>query len=139
MTHVDADHIEGVLKLLNDRALGMRFADTWFNGYRHLPIDELGAAQGEMLSAVIETRGLAWNAKFGGGPVEADRAGRLPCVELAGGFRLTLLTPGRPELVRLRKGLEREIPPAGLAPGSTRAELVQPQRMRRLTTLGNPP
>jgi len=135
MTHVDADHIEGILKLLNDRALGMSFGDIWFNGYRHLPTDELGAAQGEMLSAVIETRGLAWNAKFGGGPVEADRAGRLPCVELADGFRLTVLTPGRPELVRLRKVWEREIRRAGLAPGSTREALDLLQHSRRLTPM----
>jgi beta-lactamase superfamily II metal-dependent hydrolase len=135
MTHVDADHIEGILKLLNDRALGMSFGDIWFNGYRHLPTDELGAAQGEMLSAVIETRGLAWNAKFGGGPVEADRAGRLPCVELADDFRLTVLTPGRPELVRLRKVWEREIRRAGLAPGSTREALDLLQRSRRLTPM----
>jgi len=74
MTHVDADHIEGVLGLLNDRALGATFNDIWFNGYRHLPKDELGAAQGEMLSAVIETRELAWNVSFGGGPVQAGPA-----------------------------------------------------------------
>jgi beta-lactamase superfamily II metal-dependent hydrolase len=137
MTHVDADHIEGVLRLLNDRALGASFGDIWFNGYRHLPTDELGAAQGEMLSAVIETRGLAWNVRFGGGPVEADRTGRLPRVDLPGGLRLTLLTPGRPELVGLRRVWEREIRRAGFAPGSTREALDLLERSRRLTPMDN--
>ena len=135
MTHVDADHIEGVLRLLNDRALGATFKDIWFNGYRHLPKDELGAAQGEMLSAVIETRELAWNANFDGGPVQADLAASLPFAELAGGLRLTLLTPGRAELLRLRRVWEREIRRAGFAPGSTREALELLERSRRLTPM----
>jgi len=135
MTHVDADHIEGVLKLLNDKDLGVTFGDIWFNGYRQLPKDELGAAQGEMLSAIIETRELAWNATFGGGPVQAGPAASLPVAELAGGLRLTILTPGRAELLRLRQVWEREIRRAGLAPGSTRAALELLEHRRRLTAL----
>jgi beta-lactamase superfamily II metal-dependent hydrolase len=135
MTHIDADHIEGVLRLLNDQAIGASFEDIWFNGYRHLPKDELGAAQAEMLSAVIETRGLAWNASFAGGPVEADAASQLRCIELAGGLRLTLLTPGRTELIRLRRAWEREIRRAGFAPGSTRQALELLERSARLTPM----
>lgn len=135
MTHMDGDHIEGVLKLLNDRAIAASFEDVWFNGYRHLPTDELGAAQGEMLSAVIQTRGLAWNASFGGGPVEADTASKMKCVELPGGLRLTLLSPGRGELVRLRRVWEKEIRREGFAPGSTREALELLQRSARLTPM----
>jgi hypothetical protein len=135
MTHVDADHIEGVLRLLNDRALGAEFGDVWFNGFRHLPKDELGPAQGEMLSAVIEARDLAWNESFDGGPVEVDDASPLPRVELVGGLRLTVLAPGRPELVRLRRVWEREIRREGFVPGSTRDALALLQRQKRLTPL----
>jgi len=135
MTHVDADHIEGVLKLLNDRALGANFGDVWFNGYRHLPTDELGPAQGEMLSAVITTREMSWNASFGGGPVRADVGPALPYAELSGGLRLTLLTPGRAELVRLRRAWEREIRRAGFAPGSTRDALELLERSPRLVPM----
>lgn len=135
MTHMDADHIEGVLEILNDRTLTADFGDIWFNGYRHLPKDELGPAQAEMLSAVIEERGFAWNAGFDGGPVEADGARNLRCVPLDGGLRLTLLTPGRAELTELRRVWERETQRAGLAPGSTREALQLLQRTRRLTPM----
>jgi beta-lactamase superfamily II metal-dependent hydrolase len=135
MTHVDADHIEGVLKLLNDRAIGAEFGDIWFNGYRHLPKDELGPAQAEMLSAVIEERELAWNASFDGGPVEVDHTRRLQRIELAGGLRVTLLTPGRTELVRLRRSWDREIRRAGFVPGSMRDALALLGQRKRLTPM----
>ena len=135
MTHMDADHAEGVLQILNDRSLAADFGDIWFNGYRHLPKDELGPAQAEMLSAVIEERGLAWNAGFDGGPVEADGVRNLRCVPLAGGLRLTLLTPGRAELVALRRVWECEIRRAGFAPGSTREALQLLRRTPRLTPM----
>ena len=135
MTHIDADHVEGVLKLLNDRALGAEFGDIWFNGYRHLPKEELGPAQAEMLSAVIVERELAWNACFDGGPVEADTTRHLRSFEFTGGLRLTLLTPGRAELVRLRKVWEREIRQAGFVPGSTRDALELLERAKRLTPM----
>jgi beta-lactamase superfamily II metal-dependent hydrolase len=139
MTHIDADHIEGVLKLLNDKAVGAAFGDVWFNGYRHLPQDRLAgvlkAAHGEMLSALIGARELPWNASFRAGPVAADLAGRLPCVELPGGLRLTLLTPGRGELIRLRDVWDREIRRAGLVPGSTREALDKLKMSKRLTPM----
>ncbi len=40
VTHVDADHIGGILELLDDTALGVSFGDVWFNGWRHLAADE---------------------------------------------------------------------------------------------------
>jgi beta-lactamase superfamily II metal-dependent hydrolase len=40
LTHVDADHIEGVIKLLNDADLAVKIAEVWFNGYQQLPPDE---------------------------------------------------------------------------------------------------
>ncbi len=135
MTHVDADHIEGILMLLNDRGVAVEVGDVWFNGYRHLPTDELGPPQGEMLSAVIEERGLAWNAGFRGGPVQVHGSGRLPCVELAGGLRLTLLGPGREELVQLRRVWQREVRRAGFEPGSTRDARDLLERQKRLTPL----
>jgi len=52
MTHVDADHIEGIIKLVNDADLSVEIGEVWFNGYQQLPPDDtLGPAQGEILSA----------------------------------------------------------------------------------------
>src|SRR6267378_495413 len=53
VTHVDRDHIEGVLGLLEDPKLSLRFRDIWFNGYDHLmnvSLETFGALQGERLS-----------------------------------------------------------------------------------------
>src|SRR5690606_8585225 len=60
VTHIDADHIEGVIRLLQDApALGCRFERIWFNGWEQLnrvpdPAGlPLGAMQGEYLSLLI--------------------------------------------------------------------------------------
>src|SRR6476620_1258759 len=49
VTHIDGDHIEGVIRLMQDRkALGLRIDDVWFNGYPQIvAADTLGANQAE--------------------------------------------------------------------------------------------
>src|SRR5258708_5859327 len=56
VTHVDADHIEGIIKLLGEPSLPVDVDDLWFNGCIHLPgptvanEDEfLGGIQGDFL------------------------------------------------------------------------------------------
>ena len=65
MTHVDADHIDGVLELLRDEELGTTCGDVWFNGWRHLPdtpLESLGPVEGELLTrSDPRGRDLAWN------------------------------------------------------------------------------
>lgn len=60
ITHIDADHIEGVVRLLQDaQALNCQFERIWFNGREQLnkvfdPAGApLGALQGEMLGMLI--------------------------------------------------------------------------------------
>ena len=56
VTHVDADHIAGVLKFLETPKLGLTVGEIWFNAYKHLldKDDEIfGPEQGEKLSADI--------------------------------------------------------------------------------------
>ena len=36
VSHVDADHIQGVASLLSDHKRVKLFKDIWFNGYEHL-------------------------------------------------------------------------------------------------------
>lgn len=60
VTHIDADHIGGAIRLLRDAAvLGAEFRRIWFNGYDQLhahPVVRgfLGAAQGEYLSLLVQ-------------------------------------------------------------------------------------
>lgn len=117
VTHIDSDHIAGVLRLLEERDVPLEPEDVWFNAWRHLPTDILGAKQGEALSAEIRRRRLPWNAKFSGEAVVVPDAGPLPVVELPDGLTLTLLSPTRTQLAALRPVWKREVEKAGLVPG----------------------
>jgi beta-lactamase superfamily II metal-dependent hydrolase len=51
VTHVDRDHIEGILELVKDRNLSLSVEEVWFNNYNDLLSDEplrgaTGPAQG---------------------------------------------------------------------------------------------
>jgi hypothetical protein len=126
VTHIDGDHIEGALGLLNAEELGVTFDDVWFNGFRHLPdspLESLGPVEGELLTDVIVRRNLPWNAAFGGGPVVAPTEGELPCKELAGGLSLTVLTPPPKRLAELKLVWREEVEAAGLDPDQPREPL----------------
>lgn len=109
VTHIDRDHICGILPLLRANPRLISAKDIWFNGYDHLT-DVLGPKDGEALGELLESEGLPWNQAFKkkpgdkvGGAVVVPDAGPLPVVHLAGGARLTLLSPRR---AKLRKLLE---------------------------------
>jgi hypothetical protein len=131
VTHIDADHITGVLALLEGDGVPARVGDVWFNGWEHLPSDQLGAKQGERLSAAIKQRRLPWNEAFGGAAVMVPEAGPLPVRELPGGLRLTLLSPTRQALADLRPVWKAEVEAAGLVPGAAAAKErpVRPDRL----------
>lgn len=124
VTHVDVDHIGGAVDLLAEsRQLGVTFGDIWFNGYRHLAAGRRGALQGEDLTAHIEGMALPWNASFAGAAVVVPDQGALPGVELAGGMRLTVLSPTPAQLARLLPEWEKACRAAGLVPGAGRRRL----------------
>jgi len=128
ITHVDRDHIEGALAMLEDPDLELIFKEVWFNGYDHLRGGELetfGAVQGEKLTTALLRRKERWNASFNGGPVKIPDEGDLPQIRLAGGLRLTLLSPDTDKLAKLLPQWETECEEAGLLPGieARRSEL----------------
>jgi beta-lactamase superfamily II metal-dependent hydrolase len=115
VSHIDRDHIEGVLELLKDDLL--KFKDVWFNAYFHLTkVESFGAVQGELLSKTIGARKLPWNAKFKGKAVCLPSRG-LKKITLDGGIKLTLLSPDRDKLVKLIPVWQKECEEAGLIPG----------------------
>jgi hypothetical protein len=116
LSHVDADHIEGLLKLVSDPDLRVRFKDVWFNGERHLyPGEDFGPGQGEAFTGGIQARGWKWNKAFKGKAVVVPDRGALPVKMLAGGIRLTVLSPTWPKLEKLAPVWARELRKAGLA------------------------
>ena len=59
VTHIDADHITGILDLSGDSETHFQPKDIWFNGYRHLPDEKpetLGPVRGELLTDVLVKR-----------------------------------------------------------------------------------
>ena len=91
VSHVDSDHIGGVLPVLRDDKRGLRFNDVWFNGRHHLTESFAveGVDQGNELSALLAD--LPWNEAWGRAAVVVPEAGPLPSRQLAGGLSLTLL------------------------------------------------
>jgi hypothetical protein len=121
VSHVDADHIGGAIKLLEDCGpMNVTFGEVWFNGFFHLdngtPPDELGPMQGELLTALIDSHDFKWNTRFGRRAVMVPDAGPLPRHTFSG-MQLTLLSPTFAKLQKLKPEWEKAVENAGLVPG----------------------
>lgn len=117
LTHIDGDHIGGAIEFFKEDACGVTFDDIWFNGWRHLPRRRLGARQGEIFSTLIRDKKLPWN-KYTGGDAIMLMGTKLPTHTLAGGMKLTLLSPTRDKLARLATTWQKDLEKHGLSPGS---------------------
>jgi hypothetical protein len=120
VTHIDSDHIGGILPLLRAK-LGVEFRDIWFNAWHHLtPRAQrfLGPQQGDLLGNLLSQRpDLPWNKAFKGDTVVVPDTGALPVMELDGGMKLTLLSPRWRELQALEKSWTDQAFQAGRIPG----------------------
>jgi hypothetical protein len=111
VSHIDADHIGGMLPLLGDTELGVTFGDVWFNGLPQLPEPDEGrtrsVAQGEslvkLLSGDANAKALPWNVAFGGRAVSTGKDTGYLEVKRDGWPQITLLSPDHKRLVSLRK------------------------------------
>ncbi len=120
ITHVDRDHIEGVLDVLGDPDRPVKFNDIWFNGYKHLEEatgNTMGPVQGEVLTSLLNVPGSSWNAAFNSKAICLVDGKPLPSVLLPGGLKLTLLSPTVPKLQRMLVEWERVCRKEGLVPG----------------------
>jgi glyoxylase-like metal-dependent hydrolase (beta-lactamase superfamily II) len=107
VTHIDADHIDGIVKLLRHPELGLKYDEVWFNGWPQLERSlagsasasagggelERGAASGGALDLTLVRRGLAGNDRFRGYAAFVPDTGELPRARLPGGLVITLLSP----------------------------------------------
>lgn len=121
VTHVDTDHIGGVLKLLSNLPAGVTFDDVWFNAWpqiRTARSSKLGPVDGEILTVALRKLKWPWNASFGGAAVRVPKAGALLQKKLRGGMTLTVLSPGEPQLADLRANWRSVVLEAGLDPKS---------------------
>ena len=150
ITHIDADHIEGIVRLLQDaEALNCHFERIWFNGREQLNqiLDPagapLGALQVEMLGMLIadyEKRvgQRVWNAGLPDALAVIDRStGALPVVDLPGDCRLTLLSPDHERLLELKDSWRDEFRRAGVVSGDEAALRRALEETRSLRPLGD--
>jgi hypothetical protein len=130
ITHVDSDHIGGVLSCFADaeeELPGLSFGDVWFNGWEHLhgqqlpphrgaqALEGMGPAQGERLASWL--RKQPWNEAFDRFPVACTEGAPPTVVPLPGGLVLTVLGPTASRLADLRQTWKDEVEIA-LAKGS---------------------
>jgi hypothetical protein len=138
VSHIDTDHIGGVLPLLADTTLGVTFGDVWFNGFRHLPstVEPMGPVEGERLTTLLVDGGHHWNHAFGEQAVVVPDEGPLPVKLLDGGLQLTVLSPLPLQLAKLRPVWEPLVREHGLDPA---VEPAKPEPLPpELESLGTP-
>jgi beta-lactamase superfamily II metal-dependent hydrolase len=121
VTHVDQDHILGVLGLFNDGARPIGFKDVWFNGYDQLvdsEFESFGPIDGELLTTALLNQQIPWNRAFKGKAVELGR----PFQWNDDHSSVTLLSPDRAQLQDLIQTWKAECAREGLIPGRNPAE-----------------
>jgi hypothetical protein len=107
LTHIDADHISGAIPLFADQGVAEQFDEVWFNGWNQLR-GFLSVSQGDAFSDLLDRddRPFRWNGTAPGddrAPPIVTNGDEHPEVELAGGLRLTVLSPTRSGLARLAR------------------------------------
>lgn len=109
VTHFDADHIEGILRLAADKELPLKPSQIWFNGYDQLgSLQAMNERQADDLTDLLHESELPpANAGFGGEAICLPSDGRPTTVALPGGLEITLLSPDRPRLDALFSQWER--------------------------------
>jgi beta-lactamase superfamily II metal-dependent hydrolase len=134
ITHVDADHIEGAIPLLQDKVPGLQWGEVWFNGYRHASKfnDTLGELQGEYLSVLIDKAGIPWNETgFAGGPIVVREHEKLPHASFSG-MKLTVLSPTPARMQKLAKEWKNVLQEEGLDPDKPKKTLAKLAKVKKL-------
>ncbi|HEX2785800.1 MAG TPA: CHAT domain-containing protein, partial [Ilumatobacteraceae bacterium] len=99
VTHIDLDHIGGVITALRGGLL--EAPDVWFNGLDEIRSINRGPRQGDELSGLIPAERR--NLPVKGGAIHVPDAGALPAFDLADGARCTVLGPTLERLDKLER------------------------------------
>lgn len=116
ITHVDIDHIDGTILLLQQKNLPFTIKDVWFNGLQQMKqVDDdlLGVIQGEYVSVLLQKKQIPQNRHFQFGPVMVHDYANLPQIVLDGGMKLTLLGPNRDGLNAMKAKWDEEVSTIG--------------------------
>jgi len=136
VTHVDYDHIRGIIELALDEKTPYAAKDVWFNGWRHLPSDDpslLAGKHGEQLTDLLLSNGDNWNQTgFDGKAVVVPDDAPHPQIPLDGGAVLTLLAPTVLTLRDLRKDWRKSTEDINITP----EELEEKRKEGKFKLLG---
>lgn len=101
LTHIDADHIEGLLAMAADPEMPLAPKQVWYNGFDQLTaLEAMGARQADCYSELLANLRWPLNVETGGGAVMIETITRP--VDVAG-LTLTLLSPDRAKLAALHQ------------------------------------
>lgn len=142
VTHIDSDHIGGVVPLLEDRPARSMVREVWFNGEPQLPpaVRERvrSVTQGEEVGAAVAAHdGLAalpWNTAFGGAAIDAGGAGGYVPLPVPDGPTVTVLSPTTPRLTALGRQW-REVLAEASRPGDREPTVDEPAPLGALESL----
>ncbi len=155
LTHIDSDHISGVVRLFSRAEV--EFDDIWFNGWHQLPHEHLdpmflGVKQGEEYSLLLAQQGRPRN-RVATPDQETSRRGHAPpgpivvpdnevppTYTLPGGLALTVLSPGPRQLADLAgkwaKGRQELEPSARFLGGKRPDPIADPAELDLETLAG---
>lgn len=110
ITHIDSDHIGGLVPFFRSDVVRNNVGDVWFNGFSHLPdSDQLvrrSVGQAENVTDALfgdDQASFAWNSAFDRGPVATDGEGEFAKVRIdETAPTITLLSPTLKRLAILR-------------------------------------
>jgi len=119
VTHIDLDHIQGILQFLEDLPDGITFGDIWFNGWdqmKAIGLEPMGVKEGIRLSEILKKKySGTWNQAAGGKAIALEADGSVVTYSISGGMKLTVLGPAHEQLVRLRERWDDVIEEFGAA------------------------
>jgi beta-lactamase superfamily II metal-dependent hydrolase len=117
VSHIDSDHIGGMLPLFASKDPAVTFGDIWFNGLPQLPdpasLRSRSVAEGErlvdLLSGQSGSSPLPWNEHFGRAAAMTNADGGYLEIGYQNGPTLTLLSPTPRRLESLRRVWTNEL------------------------------
>lgn len=133
LTHIDADHIEGLIKWIGNHPKDLPIDDIWFNGRKHLDPGWLGVTAGEFFEELITAYELPWNKGFNNGEAVVCQSDRIVEKQLDGDMKITLLSPTKDDLYKLREEWDDVLEREKLDTDDTQAifdRLMQNKRLR---------
>ena len=115
VTHIDLDHIQGVIAMFKTLPEDAVIDRVWFNGWEQLPADPLvpqGVKEGIELSGLIAARhAAAWNKQA----IAVAADGSPSTLALPLGMMATVLSPNVDKLLALRAAWETVVEEFGVA------------------------